>query len=124
MFIQIKGKFKIFDAKIYTKAKDFSKAEIDVSVDSSSLTTGDAKCDKHLKSIDFLNSKKYKKITFTSTGIEETDYEDHYKLHGKLTIKCISKTIQLHVQFLGILEDIFGHEKAGLTISGKVNRND
>ncbi|MBK9508420.1 MAG: YceI family protein [Cytophagaceae bacterium] len=53
MIAHVKGAFKTFDANIYTTGNDFSTAEIDVWIDSSSINTGDANRDDHLKALDF-----------------------------------------------------------------------
>ena len=49
---------------------------------------------------------------------------DEYELKGILTIKGVSKEVTLDVEFGGISKDPWGNEKAGLSISGKINRKD
>jgi polyisoprenoid-binding protein YceI len=49
MIAHIKGSFKSFEANIVTTEKDFTTAVIDLSIDASSISTGDAKRDEHLK---------------------------------------------------------------------------
>lgn len=120
----ITGVFKIFDASIYTTDKDFSTVKIDFWIDASSITTGDAKRDEHLKSKDFFDTENYKRITFFSGSIKKSDKYETYELSGELTIKGISKNIKLNVQFGGIINDPWGIEKAGFTIKGKINRTD
>jgi polyisoprenoid-binding protein YceI len=43
---------------------------------------------------------------------------------GELTMVGITKNIRLNVKFGGIINDPWGNEKAGFTITGKINRND
>ncbi len=124
MIANIKGAFKKFDASIYTVGKDFKTAEIDLSIDASSINTGEAKRDEHLKSVDFLDSKKYKQLTFTSSTIGEAGAGGNHELWGELTIKGITKPVKLLVEFGGILKDPWRSERAGFTITGKINRND
>jgi polyisoprenoid-binding protein YceI len=50
--------------------------------------------------------------------------EENYELWGDLTIKGITKKIKLAVEFAGIMKDPWGNEKAGFSISGKINRKD
>lgn len=47
-----------------------------------------------------------------------------YELWGGLTIKGITKKIKLSVEFVGVIKDPWGAEKAGFEINGKVNRKD
>ena len=73
MIAHVKGAFKIFDASIYTVAKDFTTATIDLWIDPASITTGDVKRDEHLKGVDFFDVKNHKEITFTSATIGKAD---------------------------------------------------
>jgi polyisoprenoid-binding protein YceI len=125
MISNVKGSFKTFDAtNIFTKAKDFTTAEIEFWIDASSIFTGDSKRDEHLKGYDFLDAESFKLITFTSESIGKPDTEGNHKLLGVLTIKGIAKKVQLNVQFGGIINDPWKNEKAGFTVTGKINRSD
>jgi len=124
MISHVKGEFKTFDASIYTNAKDFTTAEIDLWIDASSIDTGDAKRDEHLKSPDFFDVQNYKQITFTSSNVEKTEKDGNHELWGELTIKGITKNVKLNVQFGGMIIDPWGNEKAGFAVTGKINRND
>jgi polyisoprenoid-binding protein YceI len=124
MIAHVKGSFKIFDASIYTDGKDFTTAEIDLWIDPSSIETGDIKRDEHLKTPDFFDVLKHKQITFTSSTIQKEDAEGNHELWGELTIIGVTKNVKLNVQFGGIVKDPWGNEKAGFTITGKINRSD
>jgi polyisoprenoid-binding protein YceI len=41
-----------------------------------------------------------------------------------MTIKNITKNIQLDVEFSGLVKDPWGNTKAGVIVSGKINRKD
>ncbi|HLP12755.1 MAG TPA: YceI family protein [Flavobacteriales bacterium] len=124
MIANVKGSFKIFDASIYTSEEDFSTAEIDLWIDVSSITTGDAKRDEHLKSEEFFDVFNHKQITFVSAGIEPTPESNTWRLWGNLTIKGISKKIELDVEYGGLTKDPWGNQKAGFTVTGAINRKD
>jgi polyisoprenoid-binding protein YceI len=124
MIKHVKVTFKTFDASIYMTGKDFTTARIDLRIDASSITTGDANHDDYLKSTDFFDVQNHKQITFTSSTIGEPDLKDNHELWGELTIKGITKSIKLNVRFGGITNDPWGNEKAGLTVAGKINRSD
>ena len=124
MIAYVKGTFKTFDASIYTNAKDVTTAEIDLWIDASSITTGDEKRDEHLKSADFLDVKDHKQITFVSSTMGKPDADGNHQLWGELTIKGITKNVKLNVQLGGIVNDPWGNEKAGFTVTGKINRSD
>jgi polyisoprenoid-binding protein YceI len=124
MIAHVKGEFKIFDASIYTTCNDFTSAEVDLWIDPSSIVTGDTKRDEHLKSADFFDVNKHKQITFTSSTIGKPDPDGNQELWGELTMMGITKNIKLNVQFGGIVKDPWGNEKAGFTVTGKINRSE
>jgi polyisoprenoid-binding protein YceI len=124
MIAHVKGIFKTFDASIYTTDKDFTTAEIDLWIDASSISTGDAKRDEHLKGVDFFDVQNHKQITFISSTIGNPDLKGDHELWGELTMRGITKNIKLKVRFGGIINDPWGNERAGFTVIGKINRND
>jgi len=87
MISNVKGLFKIFDASIYTSGKDFLSAEIDLWIDASSINTGDAKRDEHLRSADFFDVQNHKQITFTSDTIGNPDPDGNHELWGELSMR-------------------------------------
>ena len=77
-----------------------------------------------MKSADFFDIEKNKKITFISDSFEKSGKDNLYNLSGNLTIKGVTRKIKLDVEFGGIIKDPYGNEKAGFTINGKINRKD
>ena len=124
MVAHVNGSFKIFDASIYTTAQDFSTAEIDLWIDASSIATGDDVRDKHLRSVDFLDSKRHKQLTFTSSTIGKADSDGNHELWGELTMRGVTQNVRLDVKFGGILNDPWGNERSGFSVTGKINRSD
>jgi polyisoprenoid-binding protein YceI len=124
MIAYVRGSFKNFDANIYTTDKDFTNAVIDVWIDPSSIDTGDAKRDEHLKSEDFFDTANHKQITFISRTIGKPDAKGNHELWGELAMRGITKNVKLNVLFGGIVNDPVGNEKAGFAVSGIINRSD
>jgi polyisoprenoid-binding protein YceI len=124
MISNVKGTFGVFEANVVTTGDDFMSAEIDFDLDPSSINTGNADRDTHLKSADFFDVENHKQITFRANTVENVDNDGSYELWGDLTIKGISKKIKLDVEFGGVAKDPRGNEKAGFTINGKINRKD
>ncbi|MDD4425430.1 MAG: YceI family protein, partial [Mariniphaga sp.] len=121
MITNVKGEFRSFSAVI--DGEDFTKAPIKVNINSSSVFTNNDDRDNHLKSGDFFDVENHQELTFESTSIEKVDDEE-YKLKGMLTIKGVSKEVTLDVEFGGTNKDPWGNEKAGFSLSGKINRKD
>ncbi|RYF93928.1 MAG: polyisoprenoid-binding protein [Chitinophagaceae bacterium] len=73
-------------------------------------------------SADFFDASTYPAIIFTSTSFNKTG--DNYALVGDLTIKDVTRSVKLDVEFAGIATDPWGNTKAGFTLAGKINRTD
>lgn len=124
MISNVKGTFKTFDANIFTNGNDFSTAEIGIWLDPASVDTGNEKRDAHLIGPDFFDAVHHKQISFKSSTIGKANPNGNHELWGELTMMGITKNIKLNVQFGGISKDRHGNEKAGFTVSGRVNRSD
>ncbi|MBX2966983.1 MAG: YceI family protein [Cyclobacteriaceae bacterium] len=121
MIANVKGEFKNFSVDV--DGEDIFKSNVSVTVDATTINTNNGDRDNHLKSADFFDVENHKELTFKSTSFKQKDDEE-YELKGILTIKGISKEVKLEVEFGGINKDPWGNEKAGLSISGKINRKD
>jgi len=122
MFSNVSGKFESFTAEATIEDEDFNNASFEFSADASSVNTGNADRDNHLKTGDFFGTDEHGKITFRSTSF--TGSGDEYQLKGDLTIRGISKPVTLDVEFGGIAKDPWGNTKAGFSATGKINRKD
>ncbi|MCB9224913.1 MAG: YceI family protein [Crocinitomicaceae bacterium] len=118
MISTVKGHFDSFDVEVEAENEDFSDAQINVSIDIDSINTKNSDRDNHLKSADFFNADEFPKMTFKSTSF------DGEKLKGELSIKNITKEVELDVDFNGSAVDPYGQTKAGFEISGEINRQD
>jgi polyisoprenoid-binding protein YceI len=121
MITNVKGEFRKFSAEI--DGDDFTKSPISVTIDAASIFTNEDQRDGHLKSADFFDVENYPTLTFKSTSLKQVD-DDDYALKGILTIRDVSKEIELDVEFGGVNKDPWGNEKAGFSIKGKINRKD
>ncbi len=123
MITNVTGSFQEFDASIETENADFTNAKIQFSTNVNSISTNNAQRDGHLKSDDFFAAEKYPTLSFTSTSFTNLS-DDAYTLVGDLTIRDITKQVELAVEYGGTMTDFYGHEKAGFEITGKINRKD
>lgn len=123
MITNVKGEFRKFNASIVSEGSDFSKAKVKATIDASSIFTNNSDRDGHLQSADFFDVAKYNELSFEGSSFTKLD-EENYKLKGILTIKDVSKEVTLDVEFGGLVKDPYGNEKAGFSLSGKINRKD
>lgn len=117
------GKFNTFEGAVESANEDFSDANINFTADVNSINTGSADRDGHLKSDDFFNAEAYPKLTFKSTSFTKTG-TDEYKLAGNITLRDVTKPIELKVEYGGTAVDPWGQTKAGFEINGKINRKE
>ena len=123
MITNVSGSFGKFDARVETADKDFTTADIAFTAQVDSITTGSADRDNHLKSGDFFDAAQYPELRFVSRGMERKD-EETYELTGDLTIRDVTRPVKFTVEHGGIGKDPWGNEKAGFTLTGKINRTD
>lgn len=119
----ITGSFNKFEGSVESDKADFTDAKIHFSADTASVDTNNEQRDGHLKSDDFFNAEKYPKVTFESTSVEKKSGNE-YVITGNLTMRDVTKPIELKVEYGGTTKDAYGQTKAGFELTGKLNRQD
>ena len=123
MITNVSGTFGEFDGTAETEGNDFTTAQIELSANLNSITTGSADRDNHLKSADFFDTSRYPELKFVSRSITAKG-KDNLQVTGDLTIRDVTKPVTLDVEIGGIGTDPWGNEKAGFTVTGKIDRSD
>ena len=123
MISNVSGNFNKFDIDVETDNDDFENAKINVGIDVDSINTNNEQRDTHLRNADFFETGKYPKVEFRSTKIKRNG-ADEFELQGDLTIKGITRPVQLSLEYSGLAKDPWGNLKAGFTLTGKINRKD
>ena len=121
MVSKVRGLFETFEGAI-TIANDPLASSVTAEVDLSSINTRDAQRDGHLKGGDFFDVETHPKMTFTSTSVTEAG--DGYRVAGDLTIKDVTKSVTLDLEFNGVGGDPWGGTRAGFTATGEISRKD
>ena len=119
---EVEGQFTEFDVKFDT-GEDFADSEIEVTIKAASLGTGNSDRDNHLKSSDFFDALNYPEIKFISSSFDKISDEE-FRLIGDLTIRGITRPIELDVTYGGKIKDPWGNERVGFQVEGKLNRFD
>ncbi|MCB0729452.1 MAG: YceI family protein [Ignavibacteriae bacterium] len=120
---EVEGQFNEYDVKVTSNGDDFDGASVEFSADVNSIDTDNEKRDNHLKSDDFFNAEQFPKMTFVSTSFSKED-DKNYKLVGDLTIRDVTKEVELDVVYNGMVKDPWGNTKAGFKATGAINRFD
>ncbi len=123
MISKVSGAFQDFDVLVTTQGNDFDTAEVQFNAAANSIVTNNTERDKHLKNADFFEVQTYPSITFESTKFEKKS-KDSFFLWGTLTMKGVTQQVKLDATSSGVITDPWGAERAGFSISGKINRKD
>jgi polyisoprenoid-binding protein YceI len=122
MLAEVDGDFKIYDATITSTKDDFSDAIFEVSADISSINTENEGRDKDLVGEKYFNAVSFPKLAYKSTSFKKLE-GNKYKLTGDLTIKGITKPIELDVTIAGPVTNPRG-TKIGIKATGTFKRTD
>jgi polyisoprenoid-binding protein YceI len=123
MITTVTGYFKKFDLEVETEGDDFTKAKnILFTADINSINTNNSQRDTHLKSPDFFSAEEYNRLRFVGKNFRK--HGANYILYGDLTIRNITKRIEMEVEYGGTITDPWGQLRAGFTIDGQIKRKD
>ena len=117
----VEGKFDQYEGTLNIDSK-IEKSKVEISIDTNSVDTGVTKRDDHLRSPEFFDTKKFPKMTFTSTKVSQKD--DEVTIVGNLKIKDKSKVVTLVAQNLGEVKDGYGNQKIAFKGKTKINRKE
>ncbi|MBN1378185.1 MAG: YceI family protein [Gammaproteobacteria bacterium] len=108
----LSGTYKTFSGNFKWDAAKPEATVINVEVDVNSLDSNHAERDKHIRSDDFLDVKKYPTAKFDSTSV--TPIKDNKLLvKGNLTLHGVTKEIVIDARPVGEGEDPWGGYRAG-----------
>lgn len=122
MVTKVRGRFEDVEGAIHV-AEDPTESWAEARIGSASINTGSADRDAHLKSPDFLDVEAYPQITFRSTSLESVA-EDRWRVRGDLTIRDVTREVELDVEFSGVATNPFGKQVAFLTATTEIDRED
>ena len=108
------GRFNRFSGKFVYDRDNPSASGISVVIETGSVDSNHAERDKHLRSKDFLNSKKYPEATFVSASFSEDD-SGAIVMAGDFTLNGISKPMTIRMRKVGEGEDPWGGYRMGFS---------
>ncbi|HEY3506767.1 MAG TPA: YceI family protein [Actinocatenispora sp.] len=122
MVSKVRGNFGEYEANI-TIADDPLQSSVTASINTGSVQTGQEARDNHLRTGDFFETEKFPAMTFTSTGITGHD-GDTFTVAGELTIKDVTRPVELKVELEGTALSPYGQQVFGFTATTEINRED
>jgi polyisoprenoid-binding protein YceI len=118
---KVRGSFETFDVTIVTD-EDPSKISVVASIDVASVNTNQKDRDNHLRTGDFFLVEEFPTMDFVSTSFAVDG--DDFTVVGDLTLRGVTKSVELKGEFGGIVTDGYGQTKAGATASTKIDRTE
>jgi polyisoprenoid-binding protein YceI len=151
MVSPVRGEFSVATARIAV-AGDPMASSVTATIETASISTGNPERDAHLSSADFLDVENYPTLEYRSTGIKRYEAEDpiffwarlkahkqglhsgngavpqraagRFVLAGELTVKAVTRPVDLQVEFGGARRDPYGQEIFGFSATAEINRED
>ena len=122
MVSKVRGNFAEADATI-TIAEDPLQSSVTATIQTASVHTGQVDRDNHLRTGDFFEAEKYPTIEFKSTRLKNADGNE-FLLEGDLTIKDVTKPVELLVEFEGATTSPYGQAIFGFSATTEIDREE
>jgi polyisoprenoid-binding protein YceI len=123
MVTKVKGRFREFSGTFVT-AENPLDSSVEASVVLSSIDTGNADRDAHLRSVDFFDVENHTTLEYRSTGIRYDD-DEGFVVDGELTLRGVTKHVPLNLEVHGFQQTTpFGDSRTGFTATGELDRRD
>jgi polyisoprenoid-binding protein YceI len=123
MITKVRGRFGAVSGSLLID-EDPLRSSVRASIDMASVETGDESRDGHLRSPDFFDVESHPTMIFASTEIRGSDRGAEFVLVGDLTIKGVTRSIQLDLEFEGVNPDPWGGTRVGFTAEGEIDRRE
>jgi polyisoprenoid-binding protein YceI len=88
-----------------------------------SIDTNEPQRDTHLRSADFFDAAGFPEIRFESSRIGNVE-GTAFTVAGDLTIRGVTRPIELEAAFEGTAKDPWGNDRIGLIVNGHLDPND
>ena len=118
----VHGAFGNVKGTVTLNEKDITKSSVTATIDTTTVSTGVAQRDMHLKSADFFDVEKNPAMTFKSTSL--TNSGGKLRLIGDLTISSATKSVTLDLDGPTPPQTMQGKTISGFSASGVIKRSD
>jgi polyisoprenoid-binding protein YceI len=121
MVSKVRDRFTAFSGTI-TTAEDPLASTVAVSIEATSIDTGNGTRDNHIRSADFFDAENHPTLTFTSTRVRQED--GAFLVDGALTIRGTTRPVTLTLEPPAFGPGPQGGTKAGFSATTEINRMD
>jgi len=118
---KVRGRATRFAGQI-TVGEGVENSNVAVTIDATSVSTGDETRDAHLRTADFFEVDQYPEWTFTSTSVATSGND--FVIAGDLTLHGVTRPVELATEFNGGADDPMGNHRAGFSASAQISRKE
>jgi polyisoprenoid-binding protein YceI len=119
---KVRGRFTDVSGTINVAANPL-ESTVEVVIGAASIDTGQPDRDNHVRSADFLDLEKYPNLTYRSTGVKSHSGSE-FVLGGELTIRDVTRDVDLAVEYGGTVMSPFGQEVIAFTATTEIDREE
>ncbi|MEV5548775.1 YceI family protein [Streptomyces sp. NPDC052309] len=123
MVTTVRGAFADYDSTLYFDGARPSESRADLVIRVASVDTGVEQRDAHLIGPDFFDVRRYPEMVFRSTSTVHEGGES-FRMSGDLTIRDVTRPVDLQLDYLGSVVDPFGFERAGFDGTTTIDRTE
>jgi polyisoprenoid-binding protein YceI len=123
MLSKVRGAFEKFSGSVNLDETNPANTSVEFQIETASVNTRDPQRDGHLRSPDFFSSEAFPTMTFKSSKVNVTG-ENTAVLTGDLTIRDVTREVNLDVEYLGMAKSPWGTQNAGFEAKTRILRDD
>jgi polyisoprenoid-binding protein YceI len=116
------GRFEKFSGHYVYDPENIQNSQVQVMIDTNSVNSNHAERDKHLRSADFLNVKKYPEAKFVSSSISGSN--ENMTVKGQFTLNGVTKDVVIKAHKVGEGKDPWGGYRSGFEGSTEIKLAD
>jgi polyisoprenoid-binding protein YceI len=120
--VDVPGYFRDFTGTVNYDPKEVTKSTVEFTAKMTSVDTGVARRDDHLRTADFFDVAKFPDLTFKSTKVEKKGND--LILTGDLTMHGVTKSISFPFNVVGFLKGQNGGTTMGAVAETSISRKD
>jgi len=120
---ELTGRFTDYNGEAQLNEATSKIDSLKIEISSASINTGHKMRDNHLQASDFLESRQYPNMSFTSSKIIKKNATE-YRAEGILTIKKTSRPFTINFTVTDSVKDTWGYENKFVKYKASLNRKD